>query len=179
MMALTNNVRHFFAMVVLFFLAVTPSIGQVFLQLEVDREVMPLRFTPGDIFVYKSTETGDDWQTRRIERLIVEDQIIVFADSWLNIQDITRVRVRNQPGWVLGKILTTFGSAWFVFGGIAHLATDYTFTWRDFTIGAVGVGLGWLITKFASRRTYKLGKKHRLRVVDISFPTPTEIHRRT
>ncbi len=179
MVALTYNVRLFFTIVVLLFLDFTTCVGQVFLQLEVDREVLPLRFAPGDVLVYKSAETGDDWQTRRIERLIADDQIIVFADSWLNIQDITRVKVRNQPGWVVGRILTTFGSAWFVFGGVAHLATDYTFTWRDFTIGAVGVGLGWLITKFASSRTYKLGKKHRLRIVDISFPTPAETYRRT
>lgn len=179
MMALRYKVWNFTPSVVLFLLACTSSLGQIFLQLEVDREVVPLRFAPGDMLVYKSAETGDDWQTRRIERLIAEDQIIVFADSWLNIQDLTHVKVRNQPGWVVGKILTTFGSAWFVFGGIAHLTTDYTFTWRDFTIGAVGVGLGWLITKFASSRTYKLGKKHRLRIVDISFPAPAETYRRT
>jgi len=179
MMALRYKVWNFTASVVLFLLACTSGLGQIFLQLEVDREVVPLRFAPGDMLVYKSAETGDDWQTRRIERLIADDQIIVFADNWLNIQDLTYVKVRNQPGWVVGKILTTFGSAWFVFGGIAHLATDYDFTWRDFTIGAVGVGLGWLITKFASSRTYKLGKKHRLRIVDISFPAPAETYRRT
>jgi hypothetical protein len=151
--------------------------GQVFLQLEVDREVIPLRFAPGDLLTFKSLESGDEWQTRRVERLIPEDQIIVFTDSWLELKDITRIKVRNQPGWLVGKILTTFGSAWFVFGGIAHLATDYTFTWRDFTIGAVGVGLGWLITKFASSRTYKVGTKHRLRIVDISFPPPRNVGR--
>jgi hypothetical protein len=167
------HVRHITYLLILVLAGSVTCTGQVFLQLEVDREVIPLRFAPGDLLTFKSLESGDEWQTRRVERLIPDDQIIVFTE----LKDITRIKVRNQPGWVVGKILTTFGSAWFVFGGIAHLATDYTFTWRDFTIGAVGVGLGWLITKFASSRTYKVGKKHRLRIVDISFPSPRNLGR--
>jgi hypothetical protein len=176
-MALLANVRLIIYLFVFGLLGTVSCVGQIFLQLEVDREVIPIRFAPGDLLTFKSIEGGDEWQTRRIERLIPDDQIVVFSDSWLELKDITRIKVRNQPGWIVGKILTTFGSAWFVFGGIAHLATDYTFTWRDFTIGAVGVGLGWLITKFASSRTYKVGKKHRLRIVDISFPSPRNVGR--
>ncbi|MFZ1750140.1 MAG: hypothetical protein WAU01_08115, partial [Saprospiraceae bacterium] len=74
---------------------------------------------------------------------------------------------------VAGKLFTGFAVGWFLFGGIAHVATEFNFSWNDFVSGAVAGTVGWILTKFISKRSFKKGKSANLRIIDISFPEPT------
>jgi high-affinity Fe2+/Pb2+ permease len=105
----------------------------------------------------------------------VED-ILVFDDGMVSIKDITQLRLSNGTAKAFGRLFSGFGAGWLLFGGVAQIAGDYEFTWGTFAIGAVAVGLGWILNKFVSKKTYKMGKNANLRIIDISFsltPVPT------
>lgn len=146
--------------------------GQVLLQLEIAKEVNAVKFAPGDVLVFKSLENPDEWQKKKIERIILDENILILEDGMLLVKDITHVRLSNGAAAGLGKLFTGFGAGWFLFGGIAHFTSNYNFSWGTFAIGAVAIGVGWLFNKVVSKRTFRMGKNGNLRIIDISFPEP-------
>lgn len=149
--------------------------GQRILQLEILREVEAIKFYEGQSIVLKTSEFPKDWQKKTIERIIVEDGIIIFTDGMVMLKDITQVRLENSAAQIGGKVLSGFGAGWFLFGTIAHFATENKLRWTDVAIGATAVVIGWVLTKFISKKTYKMGKNANLRLLDVSFPTPDEV----
>lgn len=149
--------------------------GQVLLQLEINKEVDAIKFGYGDVIMIKSKSSDGEWQKRKLERLIVDQNLIVFEDGMMPLEDITHLRMINGTADAAGKLFLGFGAGWLVFGGIAHVASDYKFTWGTVAIGAVSMGIGWLFQKVASKRTFKMGKNANLRIIDISFPEPEKI----
>ena len=150
--------------------------AQVLLQLEINKEVEAVKFGIGDIILIKTKTSDGDWQKRKLERLIVEQNIIVFEDGMVALDDITHLRLTNNAADAAGKLFLGFGAGWLVFGGLAHVATDYKFTWGTFAVGAVAMGVGWLFNKVAAKKTYRMGKNANLRIIDISFPEPQKVN---
>lgn len=153
-------------------LVAVPAYMQVFLQLERKYEVKSLRFFQGDELVYKTSYSPDEWQRKRIESFIPSDNLILFTDGMVTLSEIHKVEYINQTAFAAGKIFSTFGAGWLLFGGIAHVATPFTFSTRDAVIGAVGLGLGALLTYRISKKRFTMGSITRLRIVDIGFPVP-------
>jgi len=151
------------------------SYCQVLLQLEINREVEAIKFAPGQSITFKTKSLEGDWQVRKIEKLLIEENIILFEDGMVELTDITHLRLINGTAAAVGKLFQGFGAGWIVFGGLAHIATDYTFTWGTFAIGAVATGLGWLFNKVVAKKTYRMGKNANLRIIDISFPEPSTV----
>ena len=116
-----------------------------------------------------------DWQKKVIEKILVEDNVILFDDRMVAISDITHFRMYNGSAKGVGSVLSGFGAGWLLFGGIAHFASDNTFTWSTFAIGTTASVLGWILRKFISKKTYKMGKSANLRALDVSFPAPHEV----
>ena len=161
----------------IFFIGMTNALkcdAQVLLQLEIFKEIDAVKFGPGDQITYKTKAFPKDWQTKKLKRIITGDDILVFEDGMVNLSEITQFRLRNGTAAGMGKLFTGFGAGWFLFGGIAHFASDYKFTWGSFAIGAVATGVGWLLNKVVSKRTFKIGKTANLRIIDISFPAPAD-----
>ncbi|MBP6566020.1 MAG: hypothetical protein KA270_02570 [Saprospiraceae bacterium] len=153
------------------------SLGaQKLLQLEILREVEAIKFGEGSTITFKTKEYPKEWQTKKIETIIPVEDILVFDDGMVSIKDITQLRLSNGTAKAFGQLFSGFGAGWLLFGGVAQIAGDYEFTWGTFAIGAVAVGLGWILNKFVSKKTYKMGKNANLRIIDISFsltPVPT------
>jgi len=146
------------------------GIAQKLLQLEVFREVEAVKFGEGSLITFKTKDFPKEWQTKRIETIITGDDILVFDDGMVVLKDITQLKLQNNTAKAFGKLFTGFGAGWLLFGGVAQVADDFKFTWGTFAIGAVAVGLGWILNKFISKRIYKMGKNANLRIIDISFP---------
>jgi len=145
--------------------------AQKFLQLEIPHQIEALKFTIGDVITFKSKELPDEWQTKEIDNIIVDGGILIFEDGLTPLQDITHFRIKNYTAKAFGQLFLGFGGGWFFFGGIAQLAGKYEFSWGTFSIGAVAVGVGWLLNKIVSKRTFKIGKNGNLRIIDTSFST--------
>jgi hypothetical protein len=147
--------------------------AQVLLQLEIPHQVEAIKYGENDRITFKSTDMPNEWQTRKIERIIAGDNIIIFTDGIMPLSDITHFRIYKGSAKAAGQLFSGFGLGYFLFGGIADLTGDYKFTWTNFAIGSVSVGLGWLLNKIVSKRTFTIGKNGVLRIIDISFPEPT------
>ncbi len=161
---------------ILIFLIGSLSVNaQRILQLEIQREVDAIKFYEGESIVFKSAEFPKDWQEKTIERIIVEDGIIIFTDGMVMLKDITQLRLENNAAQIGGKVLSGFGAGWLLFGTIANFTTDNKLSWTDVAIGATAVTLGWILSKFISKKTYKIGGNANLRLLDVSFPTPDEV----
>lgn len=161
-----------FLLVFIFGASIIHSVSaQRLLQLEILREVDAIKFGEGSMITFKTKDYPKEWQTKRIITIIQGEDLLVFDDGMILLKDITQFRLDNSTARAFGRLFSGFGAGWLLFGGVAQLAGDYEFTWGTFAIGAVAVGLGWILNKFVSKKIYKMGKNANLRIIDISFPS--------
>ena len=147
--------------------------AQVVLYMEIMTQEKPIKYYEGQSFMCKTKAYPDEWQNIKIERLIDSEKIILFDGGMLNLTDI--IEIRRTRGWAtaIGYMLQSFGVAWFGFGGIAHFTTDsFDFGVDTFVIGGTAIASGWLIRKLFKFKNYKIGKKVRLKILDLSWPEP-------
>lgn len=168
-------------MKILWTMLMTVSIGllcvlnlhsQVFLQLEEAKEVKAHKFYEGDIVMIKTDKFPKLWQRHKLERFLVEEQVLVTSEGLLELKEITHIKLYNSTLAYLGKGFMTFGSGWFLFGGLGSLyEMRLIMTGAQIGLGGAALVVGYLFWRYASRRTVKLGKNNRLRLLDISFPS--------
>ena len=143
--------------------------GQEVLLLEVKSQIEAIRFVPGDVLIYK-VKDSKEWQERTIIRLIPSSGVILFEDGMEQVEEIGSVRLYNNVAKSIGKLLTGFGASWLLFGVVLDVAGKESFSWTTLAIGATGIGIGQLFLRVAGKRTHKLNKYNRLRLVDLSLP---------
>lgn len=120
-------------------------------------------------FQLKDDDAG--WYTRRIYDMDPNGQMIMLGDSWVAIKDISRIKLKRQRA-----IANILGGALQV-GGISMFMGDVWYTVQgepQFSEGGMEFGLLNFAVGTAIRMTlapikYRLGKKRRLRVVDLTF----------
>ena len=146
--------------------------GQYILQLEKFRVTRGEKFYPGQKITFKDKAFPDEWRTETIERIIPSDSLIITEMGMIHINDFTHFRTFNEKVNAISKMLKTFAAAWFLYGGLAYIGADFDFGWDTAIVGGTAFVSGWLLKKLFYKNTYKLGKKHRLRILDISWPEP-------
>lgn len=120
----------------------------------------------------------DEWRLGVIERLIPEQEIIVFGDRYINMKEIEALRYRR--GWAKAsrQIFFFFGAGWSGFALIGT-ATDgnpsTNYQWSDALVTGVSWLTAWLIPKIFKYKTVKLGKRRWLRMLDLSFKNSVPI----
>lgn len=147
--------------------------AQVVLYVEIMTETKPIKYYEGQMLMYKTKEYPKEWQKIIIKRLMDEEKILIYEGGMLKLSDITEIR--RTRGWatVGGYMLQTFGVAWFGFGGLAHFTTDsFDFGVDTLVIGGTAIVSGWLMRKLFKYKKYKIGKKVRLKILDLSWPEP-------
>lgn len=149
----------------------TDMSAQVLLQLEKFNNPKTEKYYPGYTLIYKDKSFPKIWQKQTIVDIKDKEQIIVFEDSYISINDIIAVKKPRPFIKYISNGLYVFSANWFLIGGIATLADKYDFTWRDAIIGGTALVTGWIIGKFYYKTT-KLNKKNRLRILDLSWPDP-------
>jgi hypothetical protein len=148
------------------------SQGQIILQLEIYRVPQAVKFYPGDRISFKTNDYHDEWRHEVIERLVYSDSLIITNMGMVRINDVIAFRTYNGTVNAFSKMLMTFGTVWLGYGGIAALTANFQFTTGTLAIGGGAILSGWLLKKLFYKNTYKLGKKHRVRIIDISWPAP-------
>lgn len=147
----------------------TLSFCQVTVNLEVKHDINPLKFNVGDMMIIKTTDFPNEWQRKKIERILVNEGTIVFEDALYAINDITHVKVKQQSRALVGYIFKGFAAGWILFGGIAAVAKDYPITKEDIAVGATSGILGFLFGNVLAYRVYDVVEEHKLRLVDVSI----------
>lgn len=154
----------------LFICLSTPSFSQIFLQLESSTSVKSQKFAVGDVLEYSTVEFPKDFYKSEIIELDPEMNIILFDDGYFKLDQLYKLKFERSKVKMFGAGLLQFSAGWFLYGGLATLTQDnFTMDKGQIIIGAVIAAVGYGIRKIFGKRRVKLGKKNRLRIVDLRF----------
>ena len=149
----------------------TNSFGQKFLQIEKYGKTKVEKFYIGDELNYQIEGDNKTWYNGTINDLVIEENLIVFGNRAVNMKDISAIRTFKNAKWsrVMSFQLYAFAAG---FGGISLLAS--LVGWWEitaFTIVVVGVAIaaGLLIRHLFKWKTYKMGKRKWLRMLDLTM----------
>lgn len=144
--------------------------SQIFLQLERYDHVQDLKYAKGSKIHFKTDKHPDAWRKGTIDKISVQDSIIYLKDDFIHLSEITHIRTYHGAGIALSTMMYTFSGSWFLFAGIAWIAQRFEPGYDTLVIGGTAGILGWVANKFIAKRSYKIGKKNRLRLLDLSLP---------
>ena len=145
--------------------------GQRYVLIELSGDPHTQRIAMYDDLTFQLKDDEAGWYTRTILDLDVNRQMILLGNTWIAINDIARIRLKRQR--VLANVI---GGALQV-GGISMFMGDVWYTLRGeqqysqggMEFGLVNFAVGTAIRKIFAPIIYTLGKKRRLRVVDLTF----------
>jgi len=156
----------------LFFFTTNSSVAQKLLQIEKVGTLKTQRYYIGDEVIFQlAGETEDYWFREKIVDILVDSKAVLFTNRLVKIADITKIRTFKDQAWSKGlsnKAFLFAGS----FMGLSLIAAAVTeFMLRTATVVIPGtVIVVTLIIRFIFRRkTYRMGKRRRLRVLDLNF----------
>lgn len=150
-------------------LFLSPLQSQSYLQLETVNDPTSIKYPINSKITFKSTGL-DEWQTRKIQSLIVKDSIVIFDDGFYTLRQFSEVQTYRPMAGIVGKGLFTFGSSWMLFGVIDEVYNPgRQFTKQTVSIGLTSMLVGYGINKFFFKRKHKLGSRYRLRLLDLSM----------
>ena len=161
--------RALFLLISLFVIAFLPAKAQKILQMEKRGKVKTKKHFLGDELTFQ-LNGNSDWYTDVIIDIKVEDEIIVFSERFVKVGDIRTIKSYKNAHFAKQTKtgLYSFGAAWLLFslGGTIAGQPLNDLNWK---VPVVSIGLGFLIKKIFYTRKYKIGKRRRLRALDISF----------
>jgi len=166
-------------MILLFFISTSyNSYSQKFLQIEKYGKTKVTKFYIGDELTYQIKGDKKTWYKGTITDLIIDENLIVFENRAVKMKDITAIRTFIHAG--LSRSLS-FQLYAFVGGfGLFSLLATAVGWWQisTFTIIVVGSAFlaGLLLRHIFKWKTYKLGKRKWLRMLDLTphpiYPGP-------
>ncbi len=159
-------------MFVFLFMAIAwNGFGQKFLQIEKYGKTKVQKFYIGDELTYQIKGDKKTWYSGTINDFLVDDNIIVFENRAVNMDDIAVIRTFKNARLSRSFSLQLFAFA-AGFGGFSLLAAAVGW-WElsAFTVIVVGSALvaGLLVRHLFKWKTHKLGKRKWLRMLDLTM----------
>ncbi len=153
----------------LFLFSSIPTEAQKVLQMEKRGKIKTKKFQLGEELTFRLKDSKE-WRTDVMIDIIVKEKLIVFAGGMVKVDDIKKIKsLKNaRTAIVTERSLYSFGLSWLLFSLGGTLAGEplNDLAWK---VPVTSVGLGFLIRKIFYSRKYKIGKKRKLRVLDLSF----------
>lgn len=151
-----------------FLIIVGSASAQKYVQLEIFNSANVKKYAPGDRIVFKSKEFPKNWQKQTIIKIDYEAELIHFKRGYIEIKDITQVRVFLPVPYALAKMLYLFGTVSLIYGGIGDAIQGEL--QQQTVIFSVGpIALAFFLDKAVSYKKYTMGKTARLRVLDLNM----------
>jgi hypothetical protein len=158
-------------LVVLFlFLCSTAASAQKMLQLERKNRVKTTRFYVGDVLQYRMNGDENYWYERTITDILPESRTLVLDNFAVKTDSISSLKVQRKPAaQLLGGALLTFGAT------LALSVTVGRLVFQDkdiktpelYALSGISTAAGFAA---GSDRKIRLGKKYRIRIIEIRFP---------
>ena len=162
---------RFLPILALFF-AVQSLWGQKMLVLEKANRARTTKMYIGESLRFRMAGKENYWYNRTITGMIPETNTILLDGFPVKLDSIATLKVQRPRVWGI------LGGAFFTLGASLTLATTVgKVLYEDknvnglklYSIAAVSAGAGWLMLR---SKNLRLGKKHRLRLIEIKFPEP-------
>ena len=160
--------KYLFLLLIIFWGASDLS-AQKFIQMEKYGSAKVKKYYIGDELTYKLKEFPNDWTTSTIEDIVMEENIVIFHNRIIKLDELIAIRSFKPSRWSvpISKNLYRFGLSWGVFSLLGTLV-DTPLTWAAAIVPATAFATGFLIKSIFKHRTYKLGKRRWLRMLDMS-----------
>ncbi len=148
--------------------------GQKYLIIERTGKISTERIPIYEELTFQLKDDDKGWYTRQILDLNPDAQLVLLGDTWIPLSDITRIFLKRQRAIpnIIGGALQV-GGASMILGDLYYSyikdAPEYTQGGIEFGLLNIAVGTG--LRALLSPIRYTLGKKTRLRVIDITFRT--------
>ena len=120
-------------------------------------------------FQIKDDKVG--WYTRQILDMEPDGQMILLGDSWVPLNTIASIKLNRKRVWpnIIGGALQVGGISMFM-GDLWFTVTNQPqYSEGGMEFGLTNFGVGTIIRALFSPIVYDLGKRKRLRVVDLTF----------
>jgi hypothetical protein len=163
------------ASLICLFVVLSPTserlLAQTFIQIETYGKIKPLRFHPGDEIEFMHDKLPEVWMKRTLMKVDADNQLLYFPDAIVPVASIYKIRIDNPSFWrqfalvfFKSAAVTTFlGSGWaWAFQGVPP-------NWIAIAIMVAPFTIGNLIKKWTRYKTFHIGKRHRLRALDLNF----------
>lgn len=143
--------------------------GQRYLQLETINDPLTIKYVENQKITFMS-KSLPEWQSRKIEKLMIPDSLVLFYDGYLKLQDFAAIQTRRPAVGAASVTFGTFGAGWLAFALIDELyQPGRQLNTQNLVIGGSSLLLGYTLHKFFYKRTHKLGSRYRLRLIDLSI----------
>ncbi len=161
---------RFFWVLTLFFCLQVGS-AQKLLLIELRGSPVTQRIEMYEDLTFQLKDDPAGWYTRTIVDVDPNAQLIFFGDSWVAIEDIARIKLKRQRAIanILGGALQVGGISMFMGDVWYTLAGNPEFSEGGMEYGLLNFAVGTGIRKIFAPIRYKIGKKRRLRAVDLTF----------
>ncbi|MBK7937600.1 MAG: hypothetical protein IPJ82_11115 [Lewinellaceae bacterium] len=147
------------------------AFGQKMLLLERANRAKTTKIYIGETLHYRIAGDENYWYQRAITDMLPESNTLLLDNFVVKLSDIDELKMHRKP------IIRITGGAVFAFGATLSLATTVAALYRDkdtnygalYATAAGSLGVGFLLN---TKRTLKMGNKHRLRLIEIKFQQP-------
>jgi hypothetical protein len=154
-----------------------PCFSQKVLKLDTPKNPSKAAYYIGSSIVFKLDDNKDNtiWFQERILDFDTERGYIVFENWKVHYKDIITVKNPNARPLLrsLGTKVKVFGLGIIFFSTVGRLSKDCPNCNEALAIGAASTLVGWVIERFSGVKHYKIGKKNRLHLLDLT-PKPTK-----
>lgn len=146
--------------------------AQKLLQIEKVGTLKTQRYYIGDEVIFQLVGDQENyWYRERIVDILVDSKSVLFTNRVIKIADIGKIRSFKSQGWSRGLSNNAFVAAG-GFVGLSLLAsalTEFMLNSASVIIPGVTVITALVIRIIFRRKTYRMGKRRRLRVLDLNF----------
>lgn len=147
----------------------TTVTAQKILQMEKRGSLQTLRMYIGDEVIYKMRADRRFWLRETITELHIEEGYVEFDNRIVHLDSIFAIREAAGAGArPLSLALKGFALSWVFWSGVGFLVYGDDLTVGELAVGPAAYGLGELL-RLSFFKTHKLGKRKRLRMIDITF----------
>lgn len=159
--------------IVLFVLSLflTPVFAQKMLVLERANRAKTTKMFVGDQLQFRLAGDEDYWYKRTITGILPESNILLLDNFPVKLDSIVALKVHRRPIWrLVGGTVFAFGASLAVATTAGAIYSDKDVHYANLyatSAGSMAVG-----TFFSTKRKLKLGKKFRLRIIEIDFGPP-------
>lgn len=141
--------------------------AQEYLQIEMHNNPETIKYHLGQKLLIK-TKQVDEWHSIVLQKFIYESGTILHEQGMVQLDDITAIQETRPGVGALSIALTTFGGGWLLFGVISQgLDNKPEFGTREVVIGVAALATGWGLKKAFYRRDFHMGKRYKLRLLDL------------
>jgi len=164
--------RTFTIFICLLVISGTSLSAQRVLLLERTGQTKSDRLSEGDELTFRMR--GDKfWQQGLISELRPDIQAMVINDRYIMLEEVDALKFsgsRFANG--VGLSLITFGVGWSAFAVVGYNTDgnpETNYGQFDLAVTLTAVGTGFLLRRLFASRKFRLNKRRRLRVVDLTF----------